>query len=191
MILERKRGNQQVDSWQDEQGCHDLYATGTLMQQKGFQCGSKEWEAGEGEQPNGNIRDIDCLKESSPVQRKQYSLPEKQEAILGSLRAQGNVLKPADRKKHQTGKESAPKDDERSRQGTQFAQNPGKAKKEDGNVSKYQSSQFIRLHLLHLFHLYHLYRHSLPCFYQSLRGDLERYIFLDTDGRSPLHLAYV
>jgi hypothetical protein len=145
MILERKRGNQQVDSWQDEQGCHDLYATGTLMQQKGFQCGSKEWEAGEGEQPNGNIRDIDCLKESSPMQRKQYSLPEKQEAIMGSLRAQGNVLKPAERKKHETGKESAPKDDERSRQGTQFAQNPGKAKKEDGNVSKYQSSQLIRL----------------------------------------------
>jgi hypothetical protein len=45
------------------------------MQQKGFQYGSKEWKAGEREQPNGNIRDIDCLEEGSPMQGKQHSLP--------------------------------------------------------------------------------------------------------------------
>src|SRR5689334_1017169 len=104
------------------------------MQQKGFQSSSKKWETGKRKQSNGDIRDIDSLKEGYPVQREQRSLPQQEEAITGSLRTQRNTLEPASCQKHQARKGCTPKDNKWSRQDTEFAENSGNAKKEDSNI---------------------------------------------------------
>ena len=109
------------------------------MQQKGFQGGGKQRKAGEAEQSNRYIRDIDGLKEGCPVESQQYSLSCEQKAITGSLRTQGNMPEPANCKQHKSGKEGASKDNQWRGQDTQLAQHSGQTEEEYGNIGKRQA----------------------------------------------------